>query len=295
MAGIVLACAGTARADPLADYEHARNDYDAGRYGQAAERFQALIEPGGSAAGDPVLLEQSRIYYAACLIALGRGAESDREIRAILLANPAARPDPVVFPRGVVDRFTDVREKIRAELNAKAIADAKKKRDEEERARAARLAEKARLQQLEALAGQELHVVHNSRWIASLPFGVGQFQNRQPVAGWLLLTGEAALAATTIVTSTLKESYEAQGFDAGVDRPELNRRVSTLKIVNWASFAGFLGLAAFGVGHAHLTYVPEFRTVRQRPLPPPPAVYSPVAPAVGLLPGGGFMGLRGQF
>ena len=50
--------------------------------------------------------------------------------------------------------------------------------------------------ELERLASEELHVRHNSRWIALIPGGVGQFQNDQDALGWTLLGGEAALALT---------------------------------------------------------------------------------------------------
>ncbi|MBI5532764.1 MAG: hypothetical protein HY898_08630 [Deltaproteobacteria bacterium] len=295
VAGVCLAYSTAVFADALADYEKARNDYDAGRYSQAGDRFREMLDPDkGSALNDPVLLEQARIYYASCMIALGNLAEADAQIRAALLTNPAARPDPVVFPRAVVDRFVDVRTKIRAELNAKAEEDAKKKREEEEKLRRAREAEKARIRELEKLARQEVHVVHNSRWIASIPFGVGQFQNGQTAGGWLFLTTEAALGATTIITATIKSSLESQGNSDLVNTAALNSKTRELATINQYFFAGFAAVAAGGILHAHLTFVPEFRVVRERPLPPPP-VSTVVTPSIGVLPRGGFLGLQGTF
>jgi tetratricopeptide (TPR) repeat protein len=295
LAGVCLAYSGAVFADALADYEKARNDYDAGRYSQAGDRFRDMLDPDkGSALNDPVLLEQSRIYYASCMIALGNLAEADSQIRIALLANPAARPDPVVFPRAVVDRFVDVRTKIRGELNAKAEADAKKKHDEEEKLRRAREAEKARIKELEKLARQEVHVLHNSRWIASIPFGVGQFQNGQTAGGWLFLTTETSLAATSIITAAIKSSLESQAFGAGVDRAALNTQTHRLAVINWSAFGGLLLVAAGGIFHAQLTFIPEFREVRERPLPPAP-VTSKLTPSIGVLPSGGFLGLQGTF
>jgi len=292
---VCLALAGIAHADALADYERARNDYDAGRYAQAADRFQAMVAPGsGSASNDAVLLEQARMYYAACLIALGKDSDANEVIRGVLLNNPSARPDPVVFPRAVADRFTDVREKIRAALDAKAMEDARKRRQQDEAAKAAREVEKERIRQLEKLASQEVHVVHNSRWIAAIPGGVGQFQNGQTAGGWLFLLSEVALTTTTVVTSMVLQNLESQGFKPGVDTVALNSRVNNLHTLNMASFAGLITVAAVGVLHAQLTFVPEVKTIRPRPLPPAPAPIR-VAPAAGLAPGGGFVGLTGSF
>jgi hypothetical protein len=193
----------------------------------------------------------------------------------------------------VVDRFVDVRTKIRAELNAKAEADAKKKRDDDEKLTRAREAEIARIKELERLARLEVHIVHNSRWIAAIPFGVGQFQNGQTAGGWLFLTTEAALAATSIITETTKASLESQGFAPGVDTNALNSQTHRLKLINWSVFGGLVAVAAGGVLHAQLTFVPEFREVRERALPPP--VNLTVAPSIGTLPNGGFLGLQGTF
>jgi tetratricopeptide (TPR) repeat protein len=293
LAWVCLTLSGIAHADGLADYERARNDYDAGRYAQAADRFQAMVAQGtGSAANDPVLLEQARMYYAACLIALGKDTEANEAIRGVLLANPSARPDPVVFPRAVADRFTDVREKIRAALDAKAMEDSRKKRQQDEELKAAREAEKERIRQLEKLASQEVHVSHNSRWIAAIPFGVGQFQNGHVAGGWLFLLSEVALTATTVVTSMVLQNLESQGFKRGVDTIALNSRVNNLHTLNIAAFAGLMTVASVGVLHAQLTFVPEVRTIRSRPLPPAPVR---VAPSVGIAPGGGFLGLSGSF
>ena len=55
----------------------------------------------------------------------------------------------------------------------------------------------------EPLASQESVVVRHSRWIAALPFGVGQFQNGQEGLGYALLVSEALLAGASITSGVI--------------------------------------------------------------------------------------------
>ncbi len=288
---VCLLSVGLARADALADLEKARGYYEAGHYSEAAERFHTLLDPKGEAARQPALLETIRTYYTACLIALGRNAEADTQIEAILRANPSASPDPVVFPGAVLDRFADVRSRLRGELNAQARVKAAQEAEEKRRAEEARLREKRRLAELERLARQEVHVYHNSRWIAALPLGAGQFQNGQNAAGWLFLGSEVALATTAVVTSWMAQSLQTQGFDPDINQSALNDRVHTLTTVNRASWATLIAVAVGGVVHAQLTFVPETRVVKERAIPSTFAV----APVAEVEPRGAVLGLQGVF
>ena len=121
----------------------------------------------------------------------------------LLLAEPSFEPDPLTFPSDVLDLFFDVRTKIRDRLNAAAEASARREaerraREETERRRAA---ERVRL--LERLAAEEKTTVRSSRWVASVPFGVGQMQNGDHALGWSLFGVEALLVG--LVTVPLRE------------------------------------------------------------------------------------------
>jgi hypothetical protein len=251
-----------------------------------------MLDPAAaSPVREPWLLERVRTYYAACLIALGRDAEADALVEQILRANPSASPDPVVFPGKVLDRFSDVRARIREELDARAREKADKERRDRERAAEAARQERARVAELERLARRESDVVHNSRWVALLPFGVGQFQNRQTALGWAFLGTEAALTATSMVTFVVVQSLQSQGNTPGIDTRDLNERVASASKINRWSVAALAIVAVGGIAHAQITFVPEERVVRERPLPRGPAV----EPAVSLETGGGMLGLRGSF
>lgn len=299
MVALVATSATVAWADAFTDFQKARNSYSAGRYEEAAQRFAVLLDPAnGETVTDPVLLEQTRTYYAASLIALGRQQQADKEIEAILMANPAYSPDPI-FPTVVLDRFTEVRARMRAELERRALERAQEERREQERQEQARRREAERIARITQLAKQEYRVQENSRWIAAIPFGVGQFQNDQQALGWLFLTTEAALAATSIVTGAIVSSLQTQGIEAltpgptrrNIDVPELNSRIDTAQTINHISLAALVVVAVGGVAHAQLTFVPERVEVRERELP---AGLRPTA-HVGVKEQGAFLGLTGHF
>lgn len=291
VAAMVL-LAGVVRADELTEFEKGRNSYSGGRYEEAVERFAQMLDPSNAEALEsPQIIEQARMYRAAGLIALGRLSEADQEIEKILRTNPGAYPDPVIFPGVVLDRFTDVRGRIRQELEDKAREKARQERLRLEREKARQQRERERVLKLEQLAQRELHVVQNSRWVAVLPFGVGQFQNQQPAAGWSLLLGEAALATTSVVTAAIAMDLQSRGTEPNVDKVDLNARIATMKTANQLSFAAFAIVAAGGVVHAQLTFEPFRREVRKRELPED----LKATPTVTSVQGGAVFGVGGTF
>lgn len=287
-----LLMGSAAFADELADFEMGRVAYSGGRYQQAAERFGELLDPANpDRLTSPDLVEQARMYRAAALIALGRIDEADEEIEAALRANPNAYPDPVIFPVPVVERFTDVRSRIRQQLEEQAREQARQERLRLEKEREKKERERARVKKLESLAQQEVQIVDNSRWVAALPFGVGQFQNQQDGLAWTLLLSETALATTSVVTAAIAMDIQSRGNDPNVDTVALNERVDTLRTVNQLSFAGFALLAVGGVVHAQLTYVPSRKEVKERPLPEELRA----TPTVSAVRGGAVLGVGGTF
>jgi hypothetical protein len=67
------------------------------------------------------------------------------------------------------------------------------------------------------------------------------------------------------------------------------------RISSWA----FLGLAAIGITEAQLSFVPERRSIRRRPLPPPPVPADQgkpsAAPSVAVTRDGFALGISGKF
>ena len=153
---------------------------------------------------------------------------------------------------------------------------------ERAKAEAERQREAARVAMLEKLAGEEVVRHENSRWIALVPFGVGQFQNGRDGLGGLFLVSEAVLAIGSGVAASLSLSYAGQANDAlGRRDAAADQYQKFAKQAAWVGnglAVGFILVAVAGIAQAEFEFVPERVEVRKRPLPP--LSLAPVAPIV---------------
>ncbi len=300
------------KAEPLVDDERLSDEaelarvvnlVEAARYEECVARVSRLLDPKAPRPlRQPEIIETVRIYHATCLIGLGKTEAADAPLRDAVRKNPQMRaPDSLIFPPKVIDRFIKVREELYDELR-------KAERETIERARREAAAKQkqendrwARMLFLERLARQEVVVQQNSRWVAAIPFGVGQFQNDNKAVGWLFLGSEVALGATAIVSAAVythiqaqADTYQRQGRGPDAD---INQRLDTwYNVLLWTSY-GFFGVAALGIAEAQISYVPEVRRIRERPLPKPPSEGLTLRwePTVALGPGDYRLGVRGSF
>jgi hypothetical protein len=303
----VPAGANDAHATPGVLLGRAISFYETGRNEECARTLNTLLaRPDVDASLGRRDVERARVYYAACLVAVGKNSAADDQFRAAIRDNPQmATPSSIVFPGAVVERFIQVRDTLVEEL----------RRSQEERARiaqaeAARAAQRAReerdrIVRLERLASEETMVEQNRRWLATVPFGVGQFQNGDTALGALFLTSETLLAATALTAVSVQLSLysAAEGgtrLDAGQAR-EINENLRTAQTVFLVSTGAFLATAVAGVVEAHLSFVPERPAgVRKRsPEQPPASREEPrggvVSFGAGPIPGGAQLGLQGVF
>jgi hypothetical protein len=180
--------------------------------------------------------------------------------------------------------------------------EARARRDEEQVAEARRRAEaeRQRVARLEILAGQETIIVKNQRWIASVPFGVGQFQNRDTALGVVFLASELIAAGTAITATSIELSLHSQAAGGrGLTDPSqvelLNDRLVAAHYTALIASGVFLLTAVGGVVEAHLSFVPEFREGVRKRAPSPEAPKVSVTPVVGALPGAAHVGIFGRF
>ena len=274
--------------------------YEAGQYSQCADSFGGLLDdPAQASSIAPRAREQASVYRAACLIALSRTDEADETFRQAIRENPQmAVPNAIVFPPAVIERFIIVRTTLMEEIRR---ADEERAHRERQAALAAQQKaeqEKLRVQRLDKLASQETLVVQNQRWIAWVPFGVGQFQNRDYVLGGAFLATEVLLVGTAITATSIELSLNAQakgGAGLSGDLTQLNQNIRTANAIALYTTGGFLLVAAVGILQANLAFVPEFPGgVRTRAKPkrvPPPE------PTVGFapMPGGAAFSVFGRF
>lgn len=288
---VAVCCASVApraAADEVSDFEEAVNAYDRDEHALCVRRFTDFLDRKD--VREPRLVKRSRMYLAACLLAQSKEADAEKAMESLVLDDPNFRPDPAAFSRRVLDQFARVRARMAAEIERiererLAKEDAERKRKEEERRREAQ-----RLAMLERLAREEYMVKRNSRVFATVPFGVGQLQNGQRSLGFVFMGAEAAFATASVVTYFAKESIEANYVSGTSDRQATIDQRDRLVLLNRLAFGAFVATAIGGVVHAHLTFVPEVREVKSRPLPD-----LTVVPEASMLPGGAVLGARGAF
>ncbi|MEO7033871.1 MAG: hypothetical protein ABI548_08310 [Polyangiaceae bacterium] len=274
--------------------------YEAGKYGLCADSFHRLLSADSPRPlHDPDVVEAARIYHAACLIGIGQNQQADEPLRAAIRVNPQMKPpDSLVFPPQVIDRFLRVRETmfdvIRKAEDERVRKAQEQARQQEERARKERL----RVAGLERLAQQETLITPKSRWLALVPFGVGQFQNDEKSLGYVFLTSEVLLAASTLTTLGVETHLilkTSRADNAAASNGSRSQDWYTALV--YSSYA-WLGVSVIGVVEAQLLFTPEQRQVRKRALPVelrPQTSFFRVEPSAIPVPGGAVFGVTGRF
>ncbi|HOU93742.1 MAG TPA: hypothetical protein PLU22_21980 [Polyangiaceae bacterium] len=302
-------------APPSAVAELARVEdlYRATRFRDCVDEARRLLVPGNpEGVQRPTEIDRARTYLAACLVRSGDAAggegEFDRAIRAALAENRAfPRPNSLVFSAEVVERYDAARRRLEGELEARRRATLEAAEDQRAAREQEREAERDRQRRLLELAEQESVVVQNRRWVAAVPFGVGQFQNRRPALGYVFLVSELLALGVVVggISAEISLASYASEHASSLDREEradVNLASQRVRDVWVAGFYSLAGLAALGIADAELRFVPEFRTVRTRPVPeelrPPTAEPSGPrthAPRLTGAPGGLGLGLAVPF
>jgi hypothetical protein len=135
-------------------------------------------------------------------------------------------------------------------------------------------------------------VVHSSsRLVATIPFGVGQFQNGDTALGIIFLSTESLAVIAASVSYAIHYSIPQQPADTS----KAQSAESASRIVNLISVGAFAALAIGGVIQAHLAYVPETYEMRSRPLPKSFQSSIQFAPVFSAAPSGATFGFAATF
>jgi hypothetical protein len=259
--------------DRNAAIERARIYYESGNYQACVQAFTRLLdaEPARNNA-DLRQRTGARTYLAACLIATGKIEQAREQFRQAILENRQMEtPDPVVFPQAVIDVYIQVHGSLLDALRREQEEELRRSREQAEERAAEEAREQRRIAELERLASTE-HLVHrNQRWMAWVPFGVGQFNNGNEGLGWLFLTSEVALVATAITATSIELGLhsQAEGGQAALDPGDLSSKVQAARTVGTIAWGSWLLVAVGGIVEANLNFRPEIalgdRRVKQLP------------------------------
>lgn len=258
-----------AAADPLSELEKARAAYYAKNYDDAGARLRALLDPKNGAPGDAAVVADARMFLGATLLARGQKGEAESVFERLLLERPEYEPDPLGFPSSVINTFIELRASLRDKLVAEKERLVREAIERKAREAAEKERQAKRLARLEKLAAEETVVSKSSRWVALLPFGVGQFQNGQVTLGWSLLITEAVLGLAAVGHVPF---YLANKLDGDVahtegrffERDQYYARARDIQVSQWIVSGTAALVAVAGIVHAQLTYVPEHSSTRPR-------------------------------
>jgi tetratricopeptide (TPR) repeat protein len=253
-------------ADELSDFESARRNYDRHNYAKAARGLESLVGGVVPRAANSVVRLEARKYLGATYLFLGKSEAAREQFRSLLEEDPDYDIDPVAFPEAVVQTFQEVQKEVAAERARKdALEAARRKRERSDEVEEL-IRQQQRIQMLEELAAAETVEKVNSRWIAALPWGIGQFQNEDRKLGIMFAVTESAFMAASIATFIGHNSLRDE--NPAPSEIERARRVEkALRIGNWVSVGAFLSFAIAGVVEAEVRFKPVIRTTRKRELP----------------------------
>jgi hypothetical protein len=263
----VAALPGLARGNDFDQFQNARVAYESLNYELAADLFQGLVREATPDDKRPLVIE-SRKYLAATYLFLGNAQKAEDQLEVLLRAEPDYVLDPLAFPAEFGKTFAAVRQRLEKERERQAEQDARSEAERRAEQDLAARRKRERLARLVELASTLRVEQVKSRWIALLPFGIGQFQNDHDGLGLALAVTQGVLFATGMVSFALHESLrDLRPTDESlVDDAELDESVS--RYVNHISLGLFAAVAVTGIVDAQIRFKPRNTFVRSRPLPP---------------------------
>lgn len=264
--GATLVASPTAHADELQDFREGRGAYDTAEYERAVTILGDLCG-GAFVPRNAGLTIECRKYLAAALLSVDRREDAERQFEAILREEPDFVPDPAVFPRAVLVVFGEVKERVAEEMRQDDQRRQEAEAAERDRQMRALLEQQERYRQLLELASVEVVEEHRSRLVATLPFGIGQFQNGDRGLGIGMAAGQASLAGLTMVSFFFHRSLRGERDEPGLSSSAFVRAERAWRIANWVSLAGLGTLITIGIIEAHTSFRSSVRRERPRELP----------------------------
>ena len=237
IAALVAVAAGRAGASPTQDLERARQAFREHDYESAAKLSTYLLYPE-ERLGLPVDLVEAHVILGASSFEIGHRAEAKREFERALQIQPEKVLTDMLFSDGAIRLFDETKADI--EARARRDAELRKIADERERIRKYR---------------ESLVVVERRSFgVNFLPFGAGQFQNKQPTRGLLFAAGEGLTGGLSVgIFIYLSGRY---GLNAAVPPAEVPG-VHQLEQIEIGAGIAFFAIYALGVVDSLLHYKPR--------------------------------------
>ncbi len=270
----IVGLADVAQASDFTEFQAARQLYEDGNYQEAVGAFEDLVGGAEPRITDVGIIQESRKYLGAALIFVDREAEAVAQFERLVRDDEHQRMQAATFTQDVVTVFDRVRARVRRELAAERDAEAERERHAREEEIARLRAESERTQRLVEFAATNEVREENSRFVAAIPFGAGQFQNGKTGLGYFFLASEGLSLAGSLLSLGIHTSLDPAAYDVG-STPDDRRRAQAAfegderawRITNWVTTGTFALMALIGIIEAQLNFVPYESKTERREIP----------------------------
>jgi tetratricopeptide (TPR) repeat protein len=255
-----------ARANDFEDFEAARSAYESADYAVAAQRFEKLGGGDTPRLTNRSLLLEAKKYLGASYLFIGKLQLAEAELERLLRLDAQYILDPLAFPEEVQRLFSRVKARLDSERRV-AEEEQRREQDRLSRKEIERMeGEQKRWARLTALAQEERVLQQRSRWIALMPFGIGQVQNGHASLGAILAVSEVSLLLVSLVSWGVHENLRGQS-PAANERDEYNLTERVSRYTNQVSLGLFGVIAITGIIDAQVRFEGDSARTRKRMLP----------------------------
>ncbi len=256
---VVIAAQSWAVASPAQDLEHARQSFREHDYDAAMKLTTFLLYPDEKLA-QPVDLVEAHVILGASNFETGHRTEAKTEFERALQIQPDKSLTDLLFSEGAIRLF----DQTKADIEARAERDAQLRKLADERERIRKYKESLVI------------VEQRSFGVNFVPFGAGQFQNKQRVRGVLFAAGEGVTGSISVgVFLYLAGKYGLTAQVPVIDGPG----VRLMQQVEIGTGIAFFAIYAWGVVDALLHYKPRVQIEGDDTLLPPLRDLAPDKPA----------------
>jgi tetratricopeptide (TPR) repeat protein len=246
---LIAALAGAAGASPTQDLDRARQAFREHDYDSARKLATFLLYPDEKLAL-PADLVEAHVILGASDFETGYRAEAKIEFEKALQIQPEKTLTDMLFSEGAIRLFDETR----ADLEARARRDAELRKIADERERIRKYRESL------------VVVERRSFGVNFVPFGAGQFQNKQPGRGVLFAAGQGVTGGISVGIFL----YLAGKYGLTADVPQADGQgVRQLEQIEIGTGIAFFALYAWGVVDSLLHYKPRVQIEGDDSLLPP--------------------------
>jgi hypothetical protein len=267
--------------DPSAEFNAGRRAYEQKRFQDVIKHLRPLLYP------NILLASEEQAIDAHKLLGISHVMLDDREAaRKEFVSLVGYRPDFVFDLSADPPKAVEFFEAVKRDLDKRAKEARDRQAREEERRRIEEELRRRRVIYVDRTKVVERLVDRRTRWPLYVPFGYGQFDNRQRGKGWFFLGTESVLLAGTVTSSAIY--LAGQGHWRRTD-------IDTIRTLQWTSTVcavAFAGVVVWGIVDA-IRNAPPRDTVTTKDVTPTPPASPPGRQSLRLTPGG--LALEGVF